>query len=75
MGKYKVRLLPRISTSWKPHSRVFEVLETFPCDAIQMMMNPGEQYMTSTRYLQLKRSSSFDSSCRVGTDNNKFDKK
>lgn len=53
LGKYKVRLLPRACSNWKTHSRVFEALEEFPCNAIQMMMEPGEQYMTSTRYLYL----------------------
>jgi hypothetical protein len=54
MGKYKVRLLPKIAPKYKPHSRVFETLEEFSCDAVEMMMEPGEQYMTSTRYLYLK---------------------
>jgi hypothetical protein len=54
LGKYKVRLLPKTCPTYKPHSRVFEALEEFPCDAVQMMMEPGSQYMTSTRYLYLK---------------------
>lgn len=57
MGKYKVRLLPKIAPKYKPNCRVFEALESFPCDTIEMMMNPGDKYMTSLRYLQKERAS------------------
>jgi hypothetical protein len=56
MGKYKVKLIPQ-NNNYNSHSRVFEALEKFPCDAIQMMINKGEQYMTSYRYLQKERTS------------------
>ena len=55
MGKYKVKLLPKIAPKYKPNCRVFVALEEFPCDAVEMMMRIGEQYMTSYRYLQHER--------------------
>lgn len=55
LGKYKVRLLPRECPKWKPHSRVVEFLEECPLNAIEMMLYPGDQYMTSTRHLHLQR--------------------
>jgi hypothetical protein len=56
MGKYKVRLLPKIVPKHKPNCRVFIALEEIPCDTIGMMINPNGQYMTQNRYLQKKLS-------------------
>jgi hypothetical protein len=51
-GKYKVWIVPSMGKARKKStSRTVEALETFSHDGIQMMINPREQFHTSTRWL------------------------
>ncbi len=51
LGKYKVCILPKQKDGLFKGYRTVFALETFPHNGIQMMINPREQFSTSTRHL------------------------
>jgi hypothetical protein len=55
LGKHRVCIIPSQKDSLYKGYRTVAALETFPHSGIQMMINEGEQFSSSTRHLQLKK--------------------
>lgn len=61
LGKYKVYLMPNQPKNCEVLGKTYRLVvaaESFPDHRVQMMVNPRDQFSTSTRWLYLERSAS-----------------